>query len=52
MDNIRVIRLGYGLESKYYDEVIGQRALVDLEKGTPLKMEMIGRLINFAYKDV
>lgn len=37
MDNIRVIRLRYGLESKYYDEVIGQRALVDIEKGNSTK---------------
>lgn len=43
-DNIRVIRPAYGLEPKYYDDVIGQTALVDIKKGTPLKMEMFGHL--------
>lgn len=42
-DNVKVIRPGYGLAPKYYDEVIGQVALADIERGTPLKFEMIGR---------
>ena len=40
-DNIRVVRPGYGLMPKYYDEVIGRRALVDIEFGTPLAWEHI-----------
>lgn len=40
--NIRVIRPGYGLAPKFYPEVLGQAALQDIERGTPLKMEMIG----------
>ena len=39
--NIRSIRPGHGLEPKYYDEVIGKLAKIDLEKGTPLKFEHI-----------
>ena len=39
-DNIRVIRPGYGMEPKYYEELIGQTALDDIEKGTPLKWGM------------
>jgi pseudaminic acid synthase len=34
--NIRSIRPGYGLHPKYYKEVLGKRAKVDLERGTPL----------------
>ena len=39
-DNIRVIRPGYGMEPKYYEELIGQTALDDIERGTPLKWGM------------
>ncbi len=39
--NIRSIRPGYGLESKYYDQVLGKTARVDLEKGTPLRLNHI-----------
>lgn len=42
-DNVRIIRPGYGLKPKYYDEVIGQRALQDIKRGTPLCFELIGR---------
>lgn len=35
-DNIRSIRPGYGLAPKHYKDVIGKRALVDIEQGTPL----------------
>ncbi len=35
--NIRSIRPGYGLHPKYYKEVLGMKAKVDLKKGTPLK---------------
>lgn len=40
--NIRVIRPGYGLKPKYYDDVIGQVALKDIKKGTPLQFKLIG----------
>lgn len=39
--NIRSIRPGHGLQPKYYDQVIGKLAKIDLEKGTPLKLEHI-----------
>lgn len=42
-ENIRVIRPGYGILPKYYKEVIGQIALQDISRGTPLKFEMIGK---------
>lgn len=34
--NVRSIRPGYGLEPKYYNEVLGKIANQDLERGTPL----------------
>jgi pseudaminic acid synthase len=37
--NIRSVRPGVGLHPKYYKEVLGKKFAVDLQKGTPLKME-------------
>lgn len=42
-ENVRVIRPGYGLAPKYFAEVIGQTALCDIERGTPLQFHMIGK---------
>ena len=42
-DNIRIIRPGNGLQPKYYKEILGQTALRDIERGTPLSFEMIGK---------
>ncbi|MBU1131468.1 pseudaminic acid synthase [Patescibacteria group bacterium] len=39
--NIRSIRPGYGLMPKYYDEVMGKAAAVDIERGTPLSWDLI-----------
>lgn len=41
--NVRVIRPGYGLKPKFYPEILGQTALRDIKRGTPLSFEMIGR---------
>lgn len=43
-ENIRVIRPGYGVEPKFYGEIIGQNALCDIEKGTPIKLENVGKM--------
>ncbi|MGC9460085.1 pseudaminic acid synthase [Vibrio genomosp. F10] len=37
--NIRSIRPGYGLEPKYYEEVLGKRVKIDLSKGTALSFD-------------
>ncbi len=42
-ENIRIIRPGYGMEPKYYEEVLGQRALRDIKRGTPMELSMVGR---------
>lgn len=42
--NVRSIRPGFGMHPKFYNEVIGQKASLDLEKGMPLKWDMITNL--------
>lgn len=42
--NVRVIRPGYGMKPKYIDEVYGQIALEDIERGMPLTAEIIGKM--------
>ena len=41
-DNIRSIRPGFGLHPKYYKELIGKRALKNLNKGERASFEHIG----------
>lgn len=40
-ENIRVIRPGYGLKPKYFENILGQHALCDIERGTPLAFDMM-----------
>ena len=40
-ENIRIIRPGYWLEPKYYEEVLWKTVNQDLEKGTALKWEYL-----------
>lgn len=40
-DNIKSIRPGFGLHTKYYNQIIGKKARCDIKKGTPLKWEII-----------
>lgn len=42
-ENIRIIRPGYGLAPKHYHEVLGQIALEDIKRGTPIQFDLIGR---------
>ena len=39
--NIAIIRPGYGMEPRYYDNVLGKQAQRNIERGTPLKGSMI-----------
>lgn len=39
-EHIRSIRPGYGLKPKYYDDIIGKKATVDLKRGTPCQWGM------------
>ncbi len=36
-ENVRSIRPGAGLHTKYYDQILGKTAACDLKKGTPLE---------------
>ena len=38
-ENVRVIRPGYGLHSKYYEGLMGKTAKVDLKRGKPLSFD-------------
>jgi pseudaminic acid synthase len=40
-ENIRIIRPGYGLKPKHWDKALKSKAIVDIEKGSPLKWDMI-----------
>ena len=42
-ENIRIIRPGYGLAPKYYHEILGQTALLDIHRGMPIQFDMIGK---------
>jgi len=41
-ENIRVVRPGYGMSPKFYEEVLGRKALRDLTFGEPLDIGMFG----------
>lgn len=40
-DNVKSIRPGIGMHTKYWDNVIGKKARVDIEKGTPMDWNLI-----------
>jgi len=40
-ENIRSIRPGYGMHTRYVKEAIGRRAKVDIKEGTPMSWELI-----------
>jgi len=40
-ENIRIIRPANGLEPKYFPDVLGKKAVKDIERGTPLEWNMI-----------
>jgi N-acetylneuraminate synthase len=41
LTNVRSIRPGHGLHTRYLTQVVGQRAARDIEKGTPLNWDLI-----------
>ncbi len=40
-DNLRAIRPGYGLATKYYEGILGKRIAMDAKKGTPVTWDLI-----------
>jgi len=41
LESIKVIRPGYGIAPKYFEEIIGKNAKNDIKRGTPIKWEFI-----------
>ncbi len=41
-ENVRSIRPGFGLHPKYFRDILGKKALVDLKRGDPVNLEHIG----------
>lgn len=41
-DNLRAIRPGNGLPTKYYDQLIGKRVSKPLKRGTPASWDLVG----------
>ena len=39
--NVKPIRPSYGIHTKFYEDVLGETALVDIKKGTPLHFNLI-----------
>ncbi len=44
INNIKCIRPGYGLSTKYYDKILNLVAKKNISKGTPLNLKMIKKL--------
>lgn len=40
--NVRVIRPGHGIAPKYIDKVLGKKAAVDVQRGTPISWDLVG----------
>jgi pseudaminic acid synthase len=42
-ENVRSIRPGHGLHTRHLPEVLGRHAACDIERGTPLRWELVNR---------
>ena len=40
-NNIRVIRPGYGLAPKYYDQILNKKSPINISKNEPLKSNVL-----------
>jgi pseudaminic acid synthase len=40
-DNIKSVRPGYGLHTKYYDKILGKKSITNISFGTPLAWNMV-----------
>lgn len=45
-ENLRCVRPGLGLAPKYYDILLGKHVNQDLKRGTPMKWDFIGSVID------
>jgi pseudaminic acid synthase len=42
-ENVRSIRPGHGLHTRYLADVLGKNAAVDIERGTPLSWDLVSK---------
>ncbi len=42
-ENVRSIRPGFGLHTRHLNQVLGRRAACDIERGTPLRWDLVER---------
>ncbi len=42
-ENVRSIRPGFGLNTRYFDKIIGKYASKDIKRGTPITWDMVGK---------
>lgn len=40
-NNVKSIRPGIGMHTKHWDDIIGKRARVDIDKGTPMEWDLV-----------
>lgn len=40
-DNVKSIRPGIGMHTKYWEDVLGKKARTDIEKGTPMSWDLV-----------
>ena len=43
-DNIRSVRPGFGLHTRYYEQILGKHIMQDAKMGTPLSWEMVDKI--------
>jgi pseudaminic acid synthase len=41
-ENLNSIRPAWGLHTRYFEEIIGRKAKIDIDRGTPLSWDLIG----------
>lgn len=51
-DNVRSIRPGHGLHTRYLEQVLGKRAVKDIKKGVPLSWELVDGVLADQEKEL
>jgi len=39
--NVKIIRPGDGLDTRFYDTILGKKSKIDIKKGTPMNLDML-----------
>lgn len=51
-DNVRSIRPGHGLHTRYLEQVLGKKAVKDIKKGVPLSWELVDGVLADQEKEL